>query len=202
MKNITLTEEKFNSEWVTFWGNMQTARIATYWNEETLKNALKNAAGALSIDTGLAYPGALIVHINLFTNIAERLAKMVCGTFPQITKEQLLKICLIQHLSKIEMYEPNDNQWEIDKRGFLYKFAETEGCLKFGERSALNAMNAGVKLSPTEYEAICSLDKEGEEAKNRKYVVNILTTIVRQANELAYAIEKERFNKLNSIEDI
>jgi len=27
--------------------------------------------------------------------------------------------------------------------------------------------------------------------------VDILTTIVRQANELAYAIERERFNKLN-----
>ena len=96
------------------------------------------------------------------------------------------------------MYEPNDNQWEIDKRGMLYKFAELDGCLKFGERSALMALNMGIKLSPIEFEAICSLDKEGEEAKNRKYVVNILSTIVKQANELAYAIEKERFNKLNA----
>lgn len=198
MKNITLSEENFNKQWVTFWGNMQTAGLSGYWNEETLKKALETATCALSIETGVAYPGALISHINLFTSIAERITKMVCGTFPDISKEQLLKVCLIQHLSKIEMYEPNDNQWEIDKRGFLYKFAETEGCLKFGERSALNAMNAGVKLSPTEYEAICSLDKEGEEAKNRKYVVDILTTIVRQANELAYAIEKEKFNKLNA----
>ena len=95
------------------------------------------------------------------------------------------------------MYEANDNQWEIEKRGFIYKFAETEGCLKFGERSALYAMDAGIKLTPIEFEAICSLDKDGEEAKNRKYMVDILSTIVRQANELAYAIERERFNKLN-----
>lgn len=162
-----------------------------------MRQDLYTAAGALSLDTGLAYPGALLVHINLFTNIAERLAKMVCGTFPGITKETLVKVCLLQHLSKIEMYEPNDNQWEVDKRGMAYKFAETEGCLKFGERSALNALNAGIKITPIEFEAICSLDKDGEEAKNRKYVVNILSTIVRQANELAYAIERERFNKLN-----
>jgi len=197
MKNITLTEENFNKQWVAFWGNMQSVNLAEHWNEEELKEQLKVAPGALSVETGLAYPGALICHINLFTSIAERIAKMVCGTFPQITKEQLIKVCLIQHLSKIEMYEPNDNQWEIDKRGMVYKFADTEGCLKFGERSALNALNLGVKLSPVEFEAICSLDKDGEEAKNRKYVVNILTTIVRQANELAYAIERERFNKLN-----
>lgn len=197
MKNITLTEENFNKEWVTFWSNMQLANLAEHFDEEALKNNLKNAAGALSIETGLAYPGALISHINLFTNIAERLAKMICGTFPNVTKEQLVKVCCIQHLSKIEMYEENDNQWEIDKRGFLYKFAETEGCLKFGERSALNAMNAGVKLTPTEFEAICCLDKDGEEAKNRKYMVDILSMIVRQANELAYAIERERIAKLN-----
>lgn len=197
MKNLTLSEENFNKQWVTFWGNMQAVNLAEHWDEEELKAQLKDAAGALSIETGLAYPGALISHINLFTSIAERIAKMVCGTFPNITKEQLLKVCLIQHLSKIEMYEKNDSQWEIEKRGFVYKFADLEGCLKFGERSALNAMNRGVNLSPVEFEAICSLDKDGEEAKNRKYVVNILTTIVRQANELAYAIERERFNKLN-----
>lgn len=198
MKNITLTEENFNKEWVTFWGNMQSANLTERFDEEMLKEKLKEAPGALSIDTGLAYPGALLVHINLFTNIAERLAKMVCGTFPTISREQLIKVCCLQHLSKFEMYEPNDNQWEIEKRGMYFRFAENEGCLKFGERSALNAMNAGVKLTPTEFEAICCLDKDGEEAKNRKYMVNILSTIVRQANELAYAIEKEKFNKLNA----
>lgn len=197
MKNLTLTEENFNKEWVTFWGNMCLTALNEHFNEEDLKEQLKNAAGALSVDTGLAYPGALLVHINLFTNIAERLAKMVCGTFPGITQQDIAKVCCLQHLSKIEMYEPNDNQWEIEKRGLVYRFAETEGCLKFGERSALNALNAGVKLTPTEFEAICSLDKDGEDAKNRKYVVSILATIIRQANELAYAIERERFNKLN-----
>ena len=197
MKNLTLSEEKFNQEWSTFWTNMTTTGLAEHFDADKLMNQMKTAAGAISMDTGLAYPGALIVHINLFTALAQRLAKMVCGTFPDINN--VVKVCCLQHLSKIEMYEPNDNQWEIDKRGFVYKFAETEGCLKFGERSALNAMNAGVKLTPIEFEAICSLDKDGEEAKNRKYVVNILSTIIRQANELAYAIEREKFNKLNSV---
>ena len=85
MKNFTLTEEQFNQEWVTFWGNMCLTALNEHFNEEGLKGQLKNAAGALSVDTGLAYPGALIVHINLFTNIAERLARMVCGTFPHLS---------------------------------------------------------------------------------------------------------------------
>lgn len=198
MKNLTLTPENFNKEWATFWGNMASIGLDKFYDQDKLQKELHDAAGALSVDTGLAYPGALIVHINLFTNVATRLAKMVAGTFPNISNESLLKVCLLQHLSKILMYEPNDNQWEIDKRGMVYKFAELEGCLKFGERSALLAMNKGVFLSPVEFEAICSLDKDGEEAKNRKYVINIMSTIVRQANELAYAIERERYNKLNT----
>lgn len=198
MNNITLTPENFNKEWVAFWGNMTATGLDKFYDQDKLQELLKEAPGALSIDTGLAYPGALIVHINLLTGIATRLGKMVCGTFPGLAQEQLIKVCLLQHLSKIEMYMKNDNQWEIEKRGMPYKFAELEGCLKFGERSALNALNLGVNLSPIEFEAICCLDKDGEEAKNRKYVVNILTTIVRQANELAYAIERERFNKMNA----
>ena len=198
MRNFALTTENFNKEWATFWGNVTSTNLSESFNQDELMEQLKTAPGALSLETGLAYPGALLVHINLITSIAERLAKMVCGTFPNVTREQLIKICVLQHLSKIEMYEPNDNQWEIDKRGMMYKFSETEGCLKFGERSALNALNRGIQLTPTEFEAICSLDKDGEEAKNRKYIVSIVSTIVRQANELAYAIERERFNKLNA----
>ena len=198
MKNITLSTEDFNNEWVTFWGNVNLCGLNEHFSEEELKANLQTAAGALSVDTGLAYPGALIVHINLLTKIACRLAKMVCGTFTNLSSTDITKVCLLQHLSKIEMYEPNDNQWEIDKRGMVYKFAELDGCLKFGERSALNALNRGITLSPIEFEAICALDKDGEDAKNRKYVVDILTTIVRQANELAYAIERERITKLNA----
>ena len=93
------------------------------------------------------------------------------------------------------MFEPNDNQWEIDKRGLNYKFAETEGKLKFGERSILNAMNRGITLSAEEFEAIRCLDKENEE-KGGKYFECFLATVVRQANELAYAIEKEKYKRI------
>ena len=70
-----------------------------------------------------------------------------------------------------------------------------EGCLKGGERSALEALNNGVKLTPTEFEAIKALDDEDSTKNPFK---SILTTIVKQANELAYAIEKERYNKLTN----
>ena len=189
----TITSENFNKEWVTFWDNLQKAGIAENFKEEKLKTQLNLAPGALSEDTGIGYKGALIVHINLFTSIAQRLAKMVGGTFT-IEETSLLKVCTLMHLSKILMYVENDNSWEVEKRGLNFKFAELPGRLKFGERSILLAANKGIKLIPEEFEAIRCLDREGDD-KNAKAFDGILSIVVRQANELAYAIEKERWNK-------
>jgi hypothetical protein len=101
------------------------------------------------------------------------------------------------HLSKRLVYVENDNDWEIKNRGLMFKFAKgVEGCLKGGERSALEALNNGVKLTPIEFEAITCLDEDVEASK--KPFLSIYTTVIRQANELAYAIEKERYNKIKN----
>ena len=102
------------------------------------------------------------------------------------------------HLSKRHIYEINDNEWEIKNRGLNFKFRKgLEGVLKGSERSIIEAMNNGIKLTETEFEAIKSFDEI--DANNNMYK-SIYTTIVRQANELAYAIEKERYNKIKNQE--
>jgi hypothetical protein len=125
--------------------------------------------------------------------LAQRLAKMVSGTF-QVDETSLLKICCIMHLSKRHIYEINDNEWEIKNRGLNFKFKkDVEACLKGGERSALEALNNGVKLTPTEFEAIKSLDNTENDSTVYK---SIMTIVIKQANELGYAIEKEKYNKM------
>lgn len=187
-----LTDEEFNKEWVTFCGNMEKVGITKNYNLEKLESQLRCASGALSEDTGIAYPGALICHINLFTAIAQRISKMVAGTFA-IDEKSLLKVCLLQHLSKIYMYQPNDNEWRVKNLGENFKFAELEGNLKFGERSIYCASLHGITFTPNEWEAMECMDK-AKESNGMKYAECILSTIIRQANELAYAIEKERNN--------
>lgn len=188
-----LTNDEFTKEWVTFCGNFEKAGLVNNYDLEKLENQLKCASGALSEDTGIAFPGALICHINLFTAIAQRISKMVAGTFA-IDEKSLLKVCLLQHLSKIYMYEPNDNDWRVKNLGENFKFAELEGNLKFGERSIYCASLHGVTFTPNEWEAMESMDK-AKESNGMKYAECIISTIVRQANELAYAIEKERNKK-------
>jgi len=189
-------EAQFNTDWEYFWGKLTSLSLDKFFNEELLKGQMRNAPGALGEDTGIAYPGALLNHIVLSTSLAEKKAKMVSATFNTIDMNSVYKVCLLMHLSKIEMYVPNDNLWEIEKRGLNYKFATLDGRLKFGERSILNIMNAGITLTPQEFEAIRCIDKKGEDNKNAEYFDDILSLIVRQANEMAYALGKERAKKL------
>lgn len=184
-----LTEEQFNEEWATFWSNMEKAGLAPLYKEEGTKSLMREAAAALTEDTGLAYPGALLVHINLMTTIAMQLRTLVSGVF-EIDEKSLLKVCLLHQFSKAIIYKKNTDSWEIEKRGMNYKFASTAGKLKFGERSIYYAVKKGVKFSEEEWEAMECLDKE-DTTKAGKMFDCILSTIVRQANELAYALAKK-----------
>lgn len=192
----TLTQEQAYTEWVKFYGVFEKLGLTKNYDMEKLKTELLSSPCAVSEEMGTAYKGALIVHINMVMGLAQRTAKTISGTF-EIDENTLLKAIVIMHLSKRLVYVENDNDWEIKNRGLMFKFAKgVEGCLKGGERSALEALNNGVKLTPIEFEAITCLDEDVEASK--KPFLSIYTTIVRQANELAYAIEKERYNKIKN----
>lgn len=192
----TLTQEQAYTEWVKFYGVFEKLGLTQNYDMEKLKTELLSSPCAVSEEMGTAYKGALLIHINMVMALAQRVAKMISGTF-EIDENTLLKSIAIMHLSKRLVYVENDNDWEIKNRGLMFKFAKgVEGCLKGGERSALEALNNGVKLTPIEFEAITCLDEDVEASK--KPFLSIYTTVIRQANELAYAIEKERYNKIKN----
>lgn len=192
----TLTQEQAYTEWVKFYGVFEKLGLTKNYDMEKLKTELLSSPCAVSEEMGTAYKGALLIHINMVMALAQRVAKMISGTF-EIDENTLLKSIAIMHLSKRLVYVENDNDWEIKNRGLMFKFAKgVEGCLKGGERSALEALNNGVKITPIEFEAITCLDEDVEASK--KPFLSIYTTVIRQANELAYAIEKERYNKIKN----
>lgn len=190
----TLNEEQKNIEWTKFVTLFNGLGLSEHYDMELLQEELCSSPCAVSAEMGTAYKGALLVHINMVTAIAQRLMKMISGTF-QIDEKSLLKVCLLMHLSKRNIYVENENEWEIKNRGLLFKFKKgVDGCISGGARSALEALNNEVKLSAIEFEAIQCLDNEGETSK--KMFTNILTTIIRQANELSYAIAREKYKKM------
>jgi hypothetical protein len=190
---MTLSQEQANTAWAQFYGIFERTGLSSYYDMDKLKNELLASPCALTEDMGTAYKGALLMHINMTCALAQRMIKMISGTF-QIDEDSILKVCCLMHLSKRFMYVENDNEWEIKNRGLFFKFAkDMEGCLKGGERSALEALNNGVNITPTEFEAIKALDDDDVTKNPFK---SIQTIIVRQVNELAYAIEKERYKKI------
>ena len=189
----TISEQQANVEWTKFFTKFEELGLTKNYDMDKLKSEILAAPCGLSEDSGTAYKGALLMHINMVMALAQRIAKMISGTF-QIDEQSLLKVCCIMHLAKRHMYVENENEWDI-KRGYLFKFAENEGTLKCGERSALEALNNGVKLSVAEFEAIKALD---DDDSGKRVFQDIMVTVVKQANDLGYAIEKERYKKLRA----
>ena len=189
---LGFNEEQFNKDWEDFSSNMSLCELSDKFDMENLKEHLKDTPCGLSDETGNSYPGGLIRHIVIFTAIAKRLFKMSGDVF-NIDEKSLVKVCMLMHLSKIQMYVKNTNEWEINNRGLNYKFNNLKGCLKFGQRSILLAANRGIKFTPEEFEAMSCLEKTQE----TNYGESPLAMIVRQANEFAYAIEKEKYKKIN-----
>ena len=188
-----LTDEELNKEIGQFYGNVELAGLQNYLaKNDQLTFSLSNGVCGLNNDTGCAYPGSLLVHINYVCALATRIANTISATF-KTDLSSLVKCCILQHIAKLVMYEPNDNEWEVEKRGQINKFVPLNARLKCGLRGALMALNHGVQLTPIEMESITCLDRDDD---NGKAFDNIMTTIIRQANELAYAIEKEKYGNI------
>lgn len=189
----TLSEEQLNIEWSKFVTMFKNLGLAEHYDMEQMYLEMKESPCAVSLEMGTAYKGALLTHINLVAAIAQRLSKMVSGTF-QIDEKSMFKVCLLMHLSKRNVYIENDNEWEVKNRGLAFKFKGVEGCINGGARSALEALNNGIQLTPIEFEAIQCLDNDADTCKKIHH--NIMTTVIRQANELAYAIAREKYKKM------
>ena len=158
----------------------------------------KKCPCAPALDSGVAYDGALMYHITLVLHFARQLSNNAFfGTLNKVTEESLKKVIVLHQLGKIGMFVPNTDNWQVQKLGKVYNFAESSVCLKTGERSRLLCSNAGIKFTPEEYEAMTIMDKTAEEYENMSKHRTMLSTIIRMANEMAFTMEREKYKILN-----
>lgn len=188
-----LSQTQANVEWTKFYGKFDELGLTKFYDMDKLQEEMIESPCTTNEDAGTAYKGALLMHIIMVMGLSQRIAKMISGTF-SIDENSLMKVCMLMHLSKRHMFEESTNDWDI-KRGYPFKFKETGGVLSTGERSILEAMNNGVKFTQEEFEAMHAMDNDDA---SKKPFQGIMTTVIRQANELAYSIEKERYKKLKN----
>ena len=184
---------------MTISGNFKTyyETLIGLVGDEVAKNLIESVGGedvlakasfGTTVESGVAYDGSLTACSMAIGNYAKKINEL----FPpskRANEESIEKVALLSHIAKALMFVENDNTWEKTNRGILYKFENLNGALRCGERSILLAMNAGVKFTPEEYEAMRIMDKAGDDDNYTKFYSSTLSIIIRQANEIITSIK-------------
>lgn len=152
---------------------------------------IKNATFGMTKDSGCAYDGSFLYNVIRLCFICCKLNDILPEE-NRSNKKTIFKVVLLQHISKVNMFIKNDNEWEVSKRGILYKFSdEKDVCLKGGEKSILILNNVGVKIDKNEFEALRIIDKTKENDNNIIAYSGILSTIIRIGNEILSLINRK-----------
>lgn len=94
-----------------------------------------------------------------------------------VNKESLIKVCLLSHLSKINMFQHG-------KREGTYEYAPYPYGMKMGLRSLALCEELNIKLTAEEIEAMTILDRENED--QAKFFASPLAQVFKIANELTF----------------
>lgn len=176
----------FKERLINYVGENYTNAIVEYLGGD---DAIMDAPYGNTIETGLAYRGSLVETLLNLTTYAIKLNQMLPKS-KQVEINSIVKVGLLHQLAKVLLYIPNDNNWEINNRGIIYKYNTLEGALRVGERSALIASNAGVKFTELEYEAMKIMDKN-EDDNYSKFYASTLSMLIKHANEIIMNLNKK-----------
>lgn len=158
--------------------------------KETLKPVLENASYGMKSSDGTAYEGSLIdISLKKLTPFAVKLNELYPENI-RVNKNSIVKICLLQHISKCIRYIKSDDSWRISNLGELYKYNKNMPAIGFGLHSMMIAIEFGVEFTPEEAEAMTVIDRNSDDTQ-MLYHSSLLTNIVRHANEMVNCYFRE-----------
>ena len=137
-----------------------------------------------------AFPGGLIDHILKTTKYAIGINKLLPKGVEQDT-QSIVKVCFLHQIGKTFLYKWCESEWHRNNQGKMYEFNEEMTSMRIGERSVYYAMKNGISLTEEEYQAIVNYDKSDDD-KQSKWYGSTLSTILKQANEMAIIEEKNK----------
>lgn len=195
---MALSEAKINEFYTTFVDELNNAgidadKIVNFLGEDKIKAA----PAGLETKSGLAFPGALLFLIIRALEQARKLwtatstgKKNEDGTVTyvnnfDIDQKSLDKVMLLHQLGKVMMYEQNDDEWQVNKRGVIYKWVDNETTINCGERSQYICQKVGIELTEPEFEAMKINDKNDEDRFSMLHIQPI-SMLVKMADDLTY----------------
>ena len=160
---------------------------------------LQIASYNTTADSGLAYEGSLIETIlKKLTAFAVKVNEI----YPEqiaVNKFSLVKVCLLQHISKAVRLVKSTDEWRRNKLGELYTYTSGMPAIGIGLHSLIMATECGIDFTPFEAEAMTIIDRKDDDAQ-AKYYSSMLTNIVKQANEMVYTYSHE-VQKIKKLEE-
>lgn len=178
-----ITDEIKNKNYSLFKKKLEGFGVEPTRVDEIFGDTLVNATYAIDTNSGLAFEGSLLhTVLRTLTPFAIKLNDVLPEAI-KVNQNSLVKVCLLQHLAKAEMFMKNDNQWEVEKLGKLFKYNNKKIALRLGMRSVALAIKLGIELTDIEIEAMTIIDKDSTD-EQAKFFANPISVIVRQANEL------------------
>lgn len=195
-----ITSEKLNKNYLLWIEYLKKYGCYSDKLIEEYGEKIKDASFSLNQNNGGCYQGSLLdVVLTGLCVIATHINEDGFGLNANgklkhpnlhVDKNSLMKVLLLQHISKCELFVPSNEQWKINK-GMLYDFnSELATSMKLGERSIYMCMKCGIELTEEEFEAMRILDKD--EDKTNSFATP-LSQIVKISNQLT-AIENYKKN--------
>ena len=160
--------------------------------DENLASKIANATFAINAENNCAYDGSMLhIVLRTLTPFALKINELLPENI-RVDNNSIIKVCLLSHISKSEMFVKNDNQWEIEKRGIHYKYSPTNVALKMGARSILMSQNLGINFSNEEFEAMMILDRDDNDLQ-AKFYSNPLSIIIKASLLVKFFINPTLF---------
>ena len=127
----------------------------------------------------------------LDVSVMLKLSQELGSEIKRVDKNTLVKICLLHQLAKAIRLIPNDNSWEIEKRGLIYKYNSDLPSIRTGLHSLIMCQVCGINFSTEEAEAMTVNDRDLTDDQARWHS-SIMASIIRQASELTYLTLNDR----------
>ena len=189
-----MTEAKLNEIYVSFVTELENAGVDTSKLIEFLgEENIKNCPAGIEQSSGLAFPGALLLLMMTSLRYARSIVASGNNEF-SIDDKSLTKVVILHHIGKVQMYQENDDEWQRNKRGMLYKWVNNETILKAGERSLYITQKCGIELTEAEFEAMKINDKTDDDKFSMLHITP-LSMIVKMADDLSYMRVNYRLKK-------
>lgn len=175
---MKLNNELIEKNYLIFIKKLNQLGVDTTLLDEKLGEKIKHATFNLTSGDGtllhvimrVLTPNAIkLSELNPFDNTPQEIINF--------NKDSLIKVCLLSHLSKAEMFQKG-------KKEGTYEYAPYPYALKMGLRSVVLCNECGITLTAEEIEAMTILDRETEE--QTKFFSSPLAQLTKIANELTF----------------